>query len=77
MCLRLRDASHLVAFDEVDYKSAIRRMAELDRSGPLIYDVLHGLAALKYECETLLTFDVDFYRLGPDIAGIVKIPGDG
>lgn len=74
---RLAEQSSVVELGRDDYRETLGRMADLDRGGPAIYDVLHGLAALKAECETLLTLDRDFYRLGPEIAGLVEIPSDG
>lgn len=77
MTARLAEESEVLELTRRDYRAACAHVATLDRGGPAIYDVLHGLSALKGGCETLLTFDRDFYGLGREIAEIVEIPGDG
>lgn len=55
---------NIISLDGEDYEAAIRRCAQLELTGAIIYDALHYQAALKAEAEVIYTDNLrDFTRL--------------
>jgi len=58
-----------------DYRNAVKRLADKQLRGGIVYDALHLQAALKKEIPNLVTFnEKDFLRLINDDEIIVHIP---
>ncbi len=65
----------IVSFSSQDYISIIKRMADLELSGGVIYDALIVRAAQKSGADHVLTFNInDFKRVWPEGEVHIVVP---
>ncbi|NOY44298.1 MAG: type II toxin-antitoxin system VapC family toxin [Deltaproteobacteria bacterium] len=65
----------IITFDAADYRSLLRRLADLAVAGGAVYDGLIARAAEKAAAERLLTLNVEhFRRVWPEGAELVTAP---
>ncbi len=71
----VRQRLTIVNLDDREYFTALEASAALGIAGGAIYDALLAHSALKAKAQAIYTWNVkDFMRLGPEIAGRVKVP---
>lgn len=67
--------AHVVSLTAADYTAVIRRIADLNMAGAVVYDALILRAAERAAADQILTFNVqDFRRLWPEGAGKIAAP---
>jgi predicted nucleic acid-binding protein len=65
----------IIHLDDGDYFTALEAFAALGIAGGAIYDAMLAHSALKAKAQAIYTWNAkDFTRLGPEIAGRVKVP---
>jgi predicted nucleic acid-binding protein len=71
----VRQRLTIIHLDDGDYFTALEAFAALGIAGGAIYDAMLAHSALKAKAQAIYTWNAkDFTRLGPEIAGRVKVP---
>jgi len=71
----VRQRLTIIHLDDRDYFIALEASATLGIAGGAIYDAMLAHSALKAKAQAIYTWNAkDFTRLGPEIAGRVKVP---
>jgi predicted nucleic acid-binding protein len=71
----VRERLMLITLNQEEYFRVLEASSSLGIIGGGIYDALLAQCAIKAKAETIYTLNVeDFVRLGPEVAGRVKIP---
>lgn len=68
-------AMRVVSLSSTDYRSLLRRLAELGIAGGAVYDAVIARAAEKIHAQRVLTFDLDdFQRVWPEGDKRLSVP---
>jgi predicted nucleic acid-binding protein len=71
----VRQRLTIIHLDDRDYFTALEASAALGIAGGAIYETMLAHSALKAKAQAIYTWNAkDFTRLGPEIAGRVKVP---
>jgi predicted nucleic acid-binding protein len=71
----IEEAAKIVHLTTADYRTTIKRMADMGLSGGTVYDALIATAAQKSSVERLLTLNPnDFHRVWPEGKNIISVP---